>query len=54
MDNKNFTLICENCGNKITLTDGIDTFLPTIQMVALRGFQIEIMCNNCENSIETE
>ena len=52
--NKSFTIKCDNCGNEVSLVDRIDTFSTQIQIVATRDFSLQINCEVCENSIETE
>ena len=54
MDNKSFTIKCDNCGNEVALVDKIDAFLTQVQIVATRDFLLQINCENCGNSIETE
>ena len=54
MDNKSFVIECGSCGNKVTLTNGVDRLYTSIPIVCNRDFTLEITCENCENSIETE
>ena len=54
MDNKNFIIKCGNCGSETALVDKIDTFFTQIQIVATRDFKLQINCEVCGNSIETE
>lgn len=52
--NRNFIIKCGNCGNEVVLVDKIDTFSTQIQIVATMDFSLQINCEVCENSIETE
>lgn len=52
--NRNFIIKCGNCGNEMILKDKIDTIYTRITLMSNRDFTLEITCNECENSIETE
>ena len=52
--NRNFIIKCGNCGNEVALVDKIDAFFTEIPIVPTRNFTLQINCEVCENSIETE
>ena len=54
MKNQSFTIKCDNCGNETVLKCKVDAFYTDIQVVAKLDFCIEMICQSCNNSIETE
>ena len=54
MNNKSFTIKCDNCDHKATLKDGGNTFHTDIKITPNRYFSMDIECTKCSNEIETD
>ena len=53
MNNKSFTIKCDNCDNEVVLKDGMDIFHTDIKINPNRYFSMDIECTKCSNEIET-
>ena len=54
MDNKSFTIKCNNCNYEATLKDGVDTFYTDIEIVTYSDFSMNIKCKKCSSLIKAK